>query len=87
MRVTTDLHLAHNRLSGPVPAWLGDLTNLWLLYLAANDLSGPVPPELGNLTELKYLSLRGNQVHGPIPETPSDWGYPSLFATAHTSSQ
>ena len=49
-----------NRLSGPLPAELGNLTNLQSLGLSDNQLSGPIPAELGNLTNLRYLDLLRN---------------------------
>ena len=56
-----------SELEGPVPAWLGDLTQLKVLHLGGNDLSGPIPAELGDLTQLEVLHLGGNDLSGPIP--------------------
>ena len=63
----TELELGNNQLTGPIPAELGDLTNLEWLVLAANRLTGPIPAELGNLTNLQALALSDNQLTGPIP--------------------
>ena len=60
------LDLGNNNLSGPIPAALGELTNLTDLVLAENQLSGPIPLELGNLTNLEMLALSGN-LTGSIP--------------------
>ena len=46
-----------NQMEGPVPVWLGNLTNLWFLSLGENPMDGPIPPELGNLTNLRTLGL------------------------------
>ena len=62
-----ELVLWDNQLTGPIPAELGDLTNLRVLYLGFNELTGPIPAELGNLTNLNELYLSGNQLTGPIP--------------------
>ena len=54
-------------MTGPIPAELGDLTNLTRLNLADNQLTGPIPAELGGLTNLTRLNLADNQLTGPIP--------------------
>ena len=51
------LRLSDNELTGPIPAELGDLTNLLTLALAGNlsrpgALTGPIPAELGDLTNV-----------------------------------
>ena len=63
----TELDLSENRLTGSIPAELGSLSNLTLLYLWGNNLSGEIPPELGNLTHLELLSLAENRLTGSIP--------------------
>lgn len=56
-----------NRLSGPIPASLGNLYRLTVLELNYNDLSGPIPAELGKLSRLVNLNLDGNRLTGPLP--------------------
>ena len=63
----TGLHLDWNRLSGKIPAELGNLTNLESLSLSVNQLSGEIPGELGGLSNLATLSLEANQLSGEIP--------------------
>ena len=63
----TGLSLSPNRLSGEIPAELGNLANLEWLYLSGNQLSGEIPAELGNLANLESLNLSGNQLSGEIP--------------------
>ena len=41
--------IRHNRLSGSIPASLGNLSGLELLDLGGNELSGGIPSSLGNL--------------------------------------
>ena len=55
-RVTV-LDLSENQLTGPIPAALGDLTNLERLDLSDNELTGPIPAELGGLSNLEWLAL------------------------------
>ena len=63
----TELSLTSNRLSGKIPAELGSLSDLRILYLGSNRLSGEIPPELGNLSNLGSLALWGNRLSGEIP--------------------
>ena len=62
-----ELLLGDNRLSGPIPAELGSLSNLQFLSLRFNQLSGPIPAELGSLSNLLKLILSFNQLSGGIP--------------------
>ena len=55
-------------MSGPIPASLGNFTNLQELYLNNNQLSGTIPTSLGSLTNLTELYLRSNQLSGAIPD-------------------
>ncbi|HDQ71202.1 MAG TPA: hypothetical protein ENN19_03780 [Chloroflexi bacterium] len=61
------LDLSENRLNGPLPPEIGDLTGLTILALSSNQLSGSIPPELANLTALTELHLGDNPLSGPIP--------------------
>ena len=54
-------------LKGPIPAELGNLTNLETLNLSYNELTGPIPAELGNFVGLESLFLNNNELTGPIP--------------------
>ena len=54
-------------MSGPIPADLGNLSNLEVLRLGVNQLSGPIPVDLGSLSALEVLRLGVNQLSGPIP--------------------
>lgn len=63
----TEIRLGRKGLTGTIPADLGRLSDLTLLYLRDNELRGEIPAELGLLTNLKWLSLSGNKLTGPIP--------------------
>ncbi len=73
------LYLQRNRLTGPIPKELANITRaepwepgmaygLYQLNLYQNRLSGPIPKELGNLSQLNGLILHRNQLNGPIPK-------------------
>ncbi|GKV44312.1 hypothetical protein SLEP1_g51504 [Rubroshorea leprosula] len=51
----TVLDLRLNYLTGPLPAWIGNLSTLQRLSICINAFFGPIPKELGNLKELTYL--------------------------------
>eukprot|EP00762_Andalucia_godoyi_P006041 ANDGO_00366.mRNA.1 Putative leucine-rich repeat-containing protein DDB_G0281931 len=61
------LNLNTNQLSGPLPASLGNLSELQSLLLYFNSLNGSIPDSLGGLLQLQYLYLDFNQLTGPIP--------------------
>ena len=77
-RVAT-LDLSNDELIGPIPAEIGQLTNLTELNLSRNKvynhdtdlydngLTGPIPAEIGQLTNLTNLNLYRNKLTGPIP--------------------
>lgn len=56
-----------NQLSGPIPTWFNQLTQLKEFDLGWNQFSGPIP-DLSNLTNMTLLDLQHNQLTGYIPE-------------------
>jgi len=54
-------------LSGEVPAFLDQWTNLTSLYLQNNQFTGPLPASLTNLTKLNHLWLYSNALTGGLP--------------------
>lgn len=57
-----------NRLSGPIPAYLGDFKNLTYISLESNQFYGSVPAELGQLVNLQNLTLSANNLTGQLPK-------------------
>ncbi len=62
----TALRLGVNKLSGEIPAELGELDQP-PGAVPLQNLSGEIPAELGNLTNLQVLSLSANTLSGEIP--------------------
>ena len=62
-----DTGMAEAKLNGTIPAELGLLSELTVLYLHRNNLTGEIPGALGNLTNLEWVSLYGNGLSGEIP--------------------
>ena len=61
------LALNGHGLAGSVPAELGDLSGLKVLYLDGNSLTGSIPAKLGDLSGLTFLQLDDNSLSGSIP--------------------
>ena len=70
----TGLALAHNNLTGTLPASLGDLAGLVDLDLSGNRLRGPLPAALGRARGLRELDLSGNRLSGTLPAAWGDLG-------------
>ena len=57
----------HPRLTGILPAELGDLEELEMVIITHQSLAGEIPSELGNLSNLRSLDLSNNGLTGEIP--------------------
>ena len=55
------------RLTGALPAALGNLVTLESFSVTGCGLSGPIPTELGLLTGMQLMWLYGNELSGKIP--------------------
>jgi hypothetical protein len=65
----TDLILTNNKLNGAIPASLGNLRNLRVLFLSNNNLLGNIPSEIGSLSNLLRLDFNHNRLTGSIPRS------------------
>ncbi|XP_066337309.1 receptor-like protein EIX2 [Miscanthus floridulus] len=63
-----NLDLGSNNITGPFPAFMGNLTNLRTLNLGVNHLSGHLPSEISRLAKLTSLDLTQNYFDGLITE-------------------
>ena len=59
--------VSRQRLTGRIPAEIGQLTGLTHLDLGSNRLTGEIPAELRRLARLTSLELDGNDLTGRIP--------------------
>ncbi|XP_037425023.1 putative leucine-rich repeat receptor-like serine/threonine-protein kinase At2g24130 [Triticum dicoccoides] len=63
------LHLQLNRIFGPIPANISNLTNLSSLNLSHNLLNGSIPQGITNMRQLERLHLSNNLLSGDIPSS------------------
>jgi Leucine-rich repeat (LRR) protein len=63
----TDINLTANNVSGPLPASIGNLSQLRNLMLGQNLITGSIPTEIGNIATLVGINLDDNQLTGPLP--------------------
>ncbi|XP_024019976.1 probable LRR receptor-like serine/threonine-protein kinase At1g07650 isoform X2 [Morus notabilis] len=63
----TELSLMGNRLSGPFPKVLTNITTLRNLSIEGNLFSGPIPPETGKLINLQKFVIASNGFTGVLP--------------------
>ncbi|GKV45304.1 hypothetical protein SLEP1_g52409 [Rubroshorea leprosula] len=64
-----NISLLGNRLTGPIPKEIGNISTLIELNVEINQLSGALPSELGNLTSIERLLLASNNFTGELPAT------------------
>ncbi|KAL3632271.1 hypothetical protein CASFOL_025255 [Castilleja foliolosa] len=62
-----ELSFMGNRLSGPFPMAITQITTLVSLSLEGNHFSGPIPADIGRLINLQKLVLSSNAFTGVLP--------------------
>lgn len=68
MQVLKYFYVANNKISGDIPASIGNLTHLRHLEMSDNaNLKGEIPVSIGNLTLLELLSINNTKISGNIP--------------------
>ena len=60
------MSLSSNELTGPIPSWLANLTQLTQLWLQKNKLHGPIPTSVYKLRKLQILDLCLNRLSGTV---------------------
>ncbi|MXY31074.1 MAG: hypothetical protein F4Y48_07690 [Gammaproteobacteria bacterium] len=70
----TDLDLSANQLNGEIPAELGNLSRLELLYISDNNLTGALPQSLTGILGLESFYFHNNPgLCAPIDEAFQTW--------------
>ncbi|KAL6205901.1 hypothetical protein ACLB2K_023153 [Fragaria x ananassa] len=64
------LMLRNCNISGQLPEYLGEMTNLKTLDLSFNKLTGVIPDSFSGLADVEYMFLTGNMLTGPVPDWP-----------------
>ncbi|XVF29054.1 hypothetical protein REPUB_Repub15cG0086700 [Reevesia pubescens] len=59
---------SYNKLSGPIPSCLGNISTLEYLELQQNNFSGSIP-DFARATQLKTLQLSENKLEGNLPRS------------------
>jgi Leucine-rich repeat (LRR) protein len=63
---TSILDMASTQLTGQIPSWLANMTQLTVLYLSFNKLQGPLPNSIFELEKLETLHLYSNDLSGIV---------------------
>ncbi|TYI38401.1 hypothetical protein ES332_A02G024500v1 [Gossypium tomentosum] len=59
---------SYNNLSGPIPNWLCNMSQLYSFDASYNNFNGPIPNCLGNMSALSWLGLQRNNFSGMLPK-------------------
>ncbi|KAL6629551.1 hypothetical protein ACP70R_029316 [Stipagrostis hirtigluma subsp. patula] len=62
------LQLSAANMSGQLPEWIGDMSELTNLDLSFNNLAGEIPQGIGRLSKLTKLFLQKNRLNGSLSE-------------------
>ncbi|GMH31759.1 hypothetical protein Nepgr_033603 [Nepenthes gracilis] len=54
-------------LTGTIPEYIGNMTDMQILDLSFNKLIGEIPNAIKNLRSLKYMFLTNNSLNGSVP--------------------
>ncbi|CAI7886101.1 unnamed protein product [Closterium sp. NIES-54] len=62
-------YMDNNRMTGVIPASIGNFTKAVNFFINGNFIDGPIPSTVGSMTSLDTLFLSGNWIKGPLPST------------------
>ncbi|XP_058071873.1 probable LRR receptor-like serine/threonine-protein kinase At1g56140 isoform X7 [Magnolia sinica] len=63
----TDLDVSNNSMTGPLPAFIANMTSMLSLDVSENYMTGPLPAFIGNLTSLTSLDISSNNFNDSLP--------------------
>ncbi|XP_058071853.1 probable LRR receptor-like serine/threonine-protein kinase At1g56130 isoform X7 [Magnolia sinica] len=63
----TDLDVSNNSITGPLPAFIGNITSMLSLDVSENNMTGPLPASIGNLKNLSFLDISSNNFSDSLP--------------------
>ncbi|XP_072995806.1 uncharacterized protein [Typha latifolia] len=66
------LNLSNNRLSGRLPASIGNFSGLQILLFGSNQLTGEIPAQIGLLKHVLKIDMSRNNLSGRIPPEMGD---------------
>lgn len=79
------LDLSGNKLTGPIPPEIGNLSGIHTLNLSYNQLIGSIPQTFSNLKETESLDLSHNGLTGQIPPQMVELNFLTVFTVAHNN--
>ena len=71
------MHLHSNQLTGEIPSWLVNLTEIRSLSLWSNQLTGTIPPEVAPAQDRAALVVLYIATGGPNWTDNTNWGHTS----------
>ncbi|XP_021834551.1 tyrosine-sulfated glycopeptide receptor 1-like [Prunus avium] len=79
------IRLSNNNISGYIPAEIGQLHLLRLLFLDSNTFSGVIPDQISNLKNLEILDLSMNHLSGIIPSSLASLNFLKEFNVSYNN--
>ncbi|XP_007214481.2 receptor-like protein 2 [Prunus persica] len=79
------IRLSNNNISGYIPAEIGQLHLLRLLFLDSNSFSGVIPDQISNLKNLEILNLSMNHLSGIIPSSLASLNFLKEFNVSYNN--
>ncbi|KAL6331564.1 hypothetical protein AAG906_011504 [Vitis piasezkii] len=85
MEINFKTSAERNKLTGPIPPEIGNLSGIHTLNLSYNQLIGSIPQTFSNLKEIESLDLSHNGLTGQIPPQMVELNFLTVFTVAHNN--